>query len=357
MFDDFFDSRTRVAEVLSGIEVVGVFKEMFTDGSGAGDAEIGVDVDLADSHGSCFAEHFFGNTDRVGHFTAELVDDRNAILRNGRCAVQDDRETGQAFADFFEDVEAQLRFLAGFEFISAVACPDCDRKGIAPGFFDKFANFVGLCEISVLSFDVDGVFDAGELTEFRFHDNAAVMRVLNDFFRDLDIFLESVMGRVDHDGSEAVVDRGFAGFKVCAVVEVHNDGESGCFDSRLNQVFEIDGVCIFSCACGNLQDERGIAFLAGFNDTLDGFHVVDVECTDRIAALIRFFKHFGRSNQRHKQILRKFFILIYFTIKAGKKQYNLKNNLKLLYKFLSEYYNIKDKERFFRTETRTDEEA
>ena len=115
MFDDFFDSRTRVAEVLSEIEVVGVFKEMFTDGSGAGDAEIGVDVDLADSHGSCFAEHFFGNTDRVGHFAAELVDDCNAILRNGRCAVQDDRETGQAFADFFEDVEAQLRFLAGFE--------------------------------------------------------------------------------------------------------------------------------------------------------------------------------------------------------------------------------------------------
>ena len=299
VFDDLFDGRAGVAEVLSGIEVIGVFEEMFTDRRGASDAEVGVDVDLADGHGSRFAEHFFGDADSVGHFAAVLVDDGDAVLRNGRSAVQDDRETGQAFADFFEDIEAQLRFLAGFEFISAVAGADGDGEGIAAGFLGEFADLVGLGEVGVFGLDVDGVFDACELAEFCFHDDAALMRVLDDFFRDFDIFFESVVRRVDHDGRKPVVDGRFASFEVSAVVEVHDDGKSGRFDGCLNQVFQVDGVGIFSCACGDLKDERGIAFFTRFDDSLDGFHVVDVERADRIAAFIRFFEHFGRSNQRH----------------------------------------------------------
>ena len=105
---------------------------------------------------------------------------------------------------------------------------------------------------------------------------------------------------VDHDGSKAVVDRGFARFKIGAVVEVHDDGDVRRFDGRLDEVLEVNGVGVLSRSRGYLQDERGIAFLARFHDTLNGFHVVHVERADRIAAGIRFSEHFGRCYQRHK---------------------------------------------------------
>src|SRR5699024_9193240 len=148
------------------------------------------------------------------HLAAELVDDGDAVLRNGRSAVQDDREAGQALADLFEDIEAQLRLLAGLELIGAVAGADGDGEGVAARLFGEFADLVGLGEAGVLRLDVDGILDAGELAELRLDDDAAVMRVLDDLAGDLDIFFEGVVRSVDHDGREAVLDRGFAGLEV-----------------------------------------------------------------------------------------------------------------------------------------------
>lgn len=87
VFYDFFDGSAGIAEVLSGIEMVGMFRKVFADRSRTSYAQVGVDVDFADGHRSGFAEHFFGDTDRIGHFAAELVDNGNSVLRNGRSAV------------------------------------------------------------------------------------------------------------------------------------------------------------------------------------------------------------------------------------------------------------------------------
>ena len=154
-------------------------------------------------------------------------------------------------------------------------------------------------EASVFRFDVDGVFNAGELAELCFYDNAAVVRVFDDLFGDLDVFFKGMMGSVDHDGSEPVRDGSLAGFKIGAVVEVHDDGQTGRFDGSGDEVSQIHGVSVFSCTRGNLQDERGIAFFARFHDPLNGLHVVDVERAHGIAARVRFFEHFGRCYQRH----------------------------------------------------------
>ena len=239
--------------------------------------------------------------------------------------MQYDRESGQTFADFFEDVEAQLRFLAGFEFVSAVAGADRDGEGVAARLFGEFANLVGVGEAGVFRFHVDRVFDARELAELGLDDDAPVVRVSDDFFRDLDVFGERVVRRVDHDGSKAVVDGGLARFEVGAVVKVHDDGDVRRFHRGLDEVFEVDGVRIFARTCGNLQDQGGLAFLARFNDSLNGLHVVDVERADSIAAFIGFFEHFGRCNQRHDMIPPiKFFIFSYCTPNGNKNQFNLR---------------------------------
>ena len=65
--DDFvFDNRANSIscgpQILTGVEVRGVEREVLSDGGGDGKTEVAVDVDFADGHACGFAEHFFGNT-------------------------------------------------------------------------------------------------------------------------------------------------------------------------------------------------------------------------------------------------------------------------------------------------------
>ena len=96
MLDDSFDIRSCVAEVLSGIEVIGMLYEVLTDTCGASHSQVGVDIDLTYSHRSSLTEHFFGYADSVVEFAAVLVDDLYEFLGYGRRAVQYDREFGKS---------------------------------------------------------------------------------------------------------------------------------------------------------------------------------------------------------------------------------------------------------------------
>ena len=49
VFDDLLNVRSRVAEVLSGIEMVGMFNHMLTNSRSASHTKIRIDVDFADS--------------------------------------------------------------------------------------------------------------------------------------------------------------------------------------------------------------------------------------------------------------------------------------------------------------------
>ena len=59
----------------------------------------------------------------------------------------------------------------------------------------------------------------------------------------------------------------------------------------LNKLSQISSVCILSCACGNLQDNRGLQLASCLSDSLNDLHVVYVESTDSVTALIGFLKH------------------------------------------------------------------
>ena len=69
-----------VGQVLAGIEVIRMLDQVLADHGGEGDAQVAVDVDLADGHGSSLAQLFFGNANGVGHFAAVFVDDLHEIL-------------------------------------------------------------------------------------------------------------------------------------------------------------------------------------------------------------------------------------------------------------------------------------
>ena len=101
MFDALGDKISSRSEVLSGVEVSRVFREVLSDSGGESKTEIGVDVDLADSHRSGFAEHILGNALSAGHRAAVLVDHFDVLGDNRGSAVQNDREAGQTLLNSF----------------------------------------------------------------------------------------------------------------------------------------------------------------------------------------------------------------------------------------------------------------
>ena len=102
--DDFiFDEGTDIiaawGKILAGIKVGWVFSEILADTGSHRKAQVGVDVDLADGASCCLTEHFFWDTDCVWHCAAVCVDDGDKCGNNGRCAVQNNRESRQTLAD------------------------------------------------------------------------------------------------------------------------------------------------------------------------------------------------------------------------------------------------------------------
>ena len=261
MANEFFDVGSCGLQIFSRVELFGVFGEEFSDSSGHSKSQIGVDIDFAYGKLSGFAELFFGYADSVRHFSAEFVYHFNVFLRNGRRTVQNYREVGEALGDFFENVETECggneyalfveRALFGLKLVRAVRSAYSDGKRVNARFGDEFVNFFGT---GVRTYRVAYfVFDAGESAEFAFDNNAVVMRVFHNLFGEFDIVRKGVSGTVDHNGSKASVDAGFASFEVGTMVEVKNDGDFRAFDNGgFHKLNEVSVICVSARAFGNL---------------------------------------------------------------------------------------------------------
>ena len=118
------------------------------------------------------------------------------------------------------------------------------------------------------------------------------MSVFNDLLGDLDVFFKRLGGSIDHNGCETVIDTGLAGLKCITVVKMQADRQTGLDNCSFNQLYKISTVGISTCAFGNLKDDRSVAFLCSFCDTLDDLHVVDVESTNGVTTVVSFLKHF-----------------------------------------------------------------
>ena len=109
VLDQFLQIVAGRLQISTGIEISGMLIEVLADGAGHGKTQVGVNVDLADSHGSSLTELLLGNTNCIGHCAAVLVDHLNVLLRYGGRTVENDGETRQTLGDFLENVEPQRR--------------------------------------------------------------------------------------------------------------------------------------------------------------------------------------------------------------------------------------------------------
>ena len=90
------------------------------------------------------------------------------------------------------------------------------------------------------------------------------------------------------------------------------DGQTSLNDGGLHQLHQIGVVGIGPGALGDLENQRGIDLFSGLRNSLNDFHVVDVEGADGVAAIVGFLEHFGSSNQWHTYQL--LFLKIYVKI-------------------------------------------
>ena len=101
-------------------------------------------------------------------------------------------------------------------------------------------------------------------------------------------------------GNVAALDAILAGLKICTVIQMKNDRKLRvklcCCLNKLNKVY---GIRILSCALGSLKNNGALQLCCCVRDSLNDFHVVDVESSDCVAAVISLLKQFCTSNDRH----------------------------------------------------------
>ena len=217
--------------------------------------------------------------------------------------MQHDREAGQPSADLLENVEAELRLLAGLKLVRAVAGADGDGQRVDAGLGHELLDLRRVGVGSVGGGDVDRVLDAGESAQLALDDDASGVRVVDDLLGQRDIVLERVVAAVDHNRGEAAVDAGLAELERVAVVEVDADGQPGVLNGGFDELHQINMLGVVARARGNLQDQRRVFLHRRFGDALNDLHIVDVERADGVAALIRFFEHFRGCNKWHNKYL------------------------------------------------------
>ena len=306
MLNEFLDVGAAVSAVLTRVEVLRMSEEVLADTSRHSEAQVGVDVDLADSGFSSLAELIFRDAYSVIELAAVLVDDLDVLRDDGGSTVQDDRELRDLLLDLSEDVEAELRryenavsiarALLRFELECAMARADCDSEGVNARLTNEFLNLFRLRVSCLVSSNLYIIFDAGEFAELSFDNDAMLMCISNDFLRALDVLFELVLGAIEHYGREAIIDAGLAGLEIRTMIEVQSDRNIVDLEGCLDEVTEIRALSVLACASGSLEDNRGIQLCSCFRDTLYDLHVVDVESTDSEAAFVSFLEHFFRSN-------------------------------------------------------------
>ena len=81
------------------------------------------------------------------------------------------------------------------------------------------------------------------------------MGIFYDFLGQSDVFLERMLGTVDHYGSEAVVHALLAYIKIFSVIQVQGYVKTCVLDGCFYQLYKICRLGIFAGSGGHLEDE------------------------------------------------------------------------------------------------------
>ena len=144
-----------------------------------------------------------------------------------------DRESRKSLSALFQNVETQWRWnkdsvfvtctLICCELVSAVACSDCDCKGVTTCLVYEFFYFFRTCIAFMTSFYYYFVFDTSQSTKFSFYYNAMSVCVFNNFLGQFNIFFKRFGRSIDHNRCKSSVDTALAKLEAVTVIQVQCD--------------------------------------------------------------------------------------------------------------------------------------
>src|SRR5690606_13359836 len=224
---------------LARIEFAAVVSQEAAHGTGGGQTQVGIDVDLA--HAVLDAFDDFLDRHAVGFLdvAAVFVDHRQPLLGYRGGAVHHQVGVGDALVDRLDAVDGQD--VAGrrtAELVGAVAGADGDRQGVNLGLLDEVGGLfrIGQHLLQVqCTFGTDAVFltglaglQAAQATQFAFDRDTAGMRHLHRATGHVDVVLVAgwrlavfAERAVHHDRGKAQLNGALAYRRAGAVVLVH----------------------------------------------------------------------------------------------------------------------------------------
>ena len=141
------------------------------------------------------------------------------------------------------------------------------------------------------------IFYTGQYAQLAFNRYIKLMSIFNDFLSQSNVFFVRQMRTVNHYRREAEVYTRFAEFERISMVKVKNDLRmfathflSVCY-STFSHVTQQSLVCIVTCAFRYLKNNRRFSFNRSLDDSLQLFHIVEVESRNSIATLNCSSKH------------------------------------------------------------------
>lgn len=161
--DHLLHSLSGRLQIASRVEIRRILAECFTDGTCHSQTDIGVDIDLADSHRGSLAEHVFRDAFRAEDFAAIGIALFHKFRNDGRSAMEDDRVVRQELADLFQTFIVKIG--VAFEFVSSVAGADRNSERVASGKLYELSRFFRIRKDRILCIDTDQIFYAGQTSE------------------------------------------------------------------------------------------------------------------------------------------------------------------------------------------------
>ena len=226
--------------------------------------------------------------------------------------MKNDGESGKSLDALLENVETERRgnkdavgisgaLLSG-ELVSAVAGSDSDRKGVTSGSVYELFNLFGSGVSFLTCLNLNLILDTCKSSELSLNYYAVIVSILNYLLGKSDVVLEGLGRSVDHNGSESAVDTGLAELESITVIKVKSDGNLRILlNCCLYHLYKIGVVCVSTRTLGNLKDNRALKLSCSFGDTLNDLHVVDVESTYSVSAVVSFLKHLFGCYQCHNE--------------------------------------------------------
>ena len=279
---------------------------MLTDTSSKSQTQIGVNINLANCAASCLAELILWNTNSISQVAAILINNLYILWNYRGCTVENDWEVRQLLGNLLQNIETELRWyqnalciagaLCRSELESAVAGADSNSQGINASTLNEFLYLIRAGVSSIMCLYLYVILNAGQLAQLALYYYATLMSILYYLLGNLNVLLERTSRAIDHNGSETTVDAGLTSLEICTMIQMESYWQVRMnLQSSLYQMYQILMVCILASTSGALEDYRSMKLCSGISDTLYNLHVVYVECTDSVTALVCFFEHFFSS--------------------------------------------------------------